>query len=409
VIGESFWGDSVSAKSVRASLKANPKAELIQLRVNSRGGDVIDGFAIYNLLQEHPARVEAQIDSLAASMASVVAMAADDISIASNGFVMIHNPWAFTLGEADDLRAHADILDKMRDQIANAYVARTGQKRDAVLEMMAAETWLTASEAKEHGFVDKVRPAKRAPGASSARAFAGLDLSELLHVPKGLLAAVAQAQTEVSSSARSRDTRRVSPPGEDENQETEMADEQKSMLAALGVASVAEAAARLALLTRIEALAGKSGDEAFGALAAMAEAHKQMPTLQGELAELRREIGAGKLEALISKGKAENKVTPAIEKSIRDQLAGGDLTLKGAEAMLATLTPIAALLPAHAEAPRAGSNAGAVPTHEGKTYEQLTYVERAELNKKHPELYAEMRKTYNPGQRRTESQQGAGK
>jgi ATP-dependent protease ClpP protease subunit len=418
VIGESWWReDAVSAKSVRSKLKANPDATLIKLRVNSRGGDVIDGFAIYNLLNEHPARVEADVDALAASMASVVIMAADEIRIASNGFVMIHNPWAISLGEAEDLRATADLLDKMMEQIAEVYVARTGMDRARVLEMMASETWLSPQEAKQHGFVDKVRSAKRvpAPKKETARALAGLDLSDLLHVPKGLLAAVAQARTEVRNSAVRRVPMQIALTGEDydDPQESDMGDEQKNLLAALGVASVAEAAARLALLSRLEALAGKTGDEAFGVFAATSESHKRLPTLQAELNELKKENGAAKLEALITQGKADKKLTPALEKSLRDQVAAGDLSVKGAEAMIATLAPIAALGVAHREKPRDPATTGAAPaaagTWNGRTYAELTNPERAQLSKEQPDLYAEMRKTYHPSQRRTESQQGAGK
>lgn len=190
-IGETWWGEGVSAKSVRRALKNAPSAKLIKLRVNSRGGDVFDGHAIYNLLNDHSARVVAHIDALAASMASVIVMAADEIQMASNAMMMIHNPWTIALGEADDLRGTADLLDKLRGQIADAYVARTSLERDRVIEMMDDETWLTAAEAKELGFTDVVKSSKK---SGSAKAFASLDLRGFSRAPAEFAVAVAQAR-----------------------------------------------------------------------------------------------------------------------------------------------------------------------------------------------------------------------
>lgn len=404
VIGESFWSDGVSAKDVRAQLKAAKGANLIKLRVNSRGGDVIDGFAIYNLLNEHPARVEADVDALAASMASVVLMAADEVRIGANGFVMIHNPWGVSIGEADDLRATADLLDKMAEQIAAAYTAHTGLERARILEMMAAETWMTAAEAKELGFVDKVRPAKKGTTKKDqVKALAGLDLSDLLHVPRGLLAAVAQARSEVSSPAARRGPAiNIADDGGGDNEENDMADDQKQVLAALGVATVAEAATRLALLTRLEALAGETGEAALGVFSAMAQSHKTLPTVQARVAELEVQVQAGAIDALIARGTAENKITPALEQSIRAQIAAGDMTIKGAETMVANLPTIAALGSKDKQPPKKGPDGGTggpTPTWNGKTYAELKPVERAQLKEQHPELFAEMRQGFNAAAR----------
>jgi len=381
VIGESWWREGVSAKSVRARLKEAKNASTIKLRVNSRGGDVIDGFAIYNLLNEHPARVEADVDALAASMASVILMAADEIRIASNGFVMIHNPWGLALGESDEMRATADLLDKMRDQIAAAYMARTGIGRDEVLAMMDAETWMTPNEAKEKGFVDKVKPAKK--GASKAKALAGLDLSDLVHVPAGLLAAVAQARSEISVPGRIR----AQTSGEDQG-----ADEERTM------AEDPTTPARLALLTRIEAILGATGEEAIGILKAWQGSHTELPTVKEQNAALEKSMQASTLEALIAKGKADNKLTPHLEKEVRDQFAAGDITLKGAEKWIENLSPIAAL-GGDKRQPAPPPQGGETPKWNGKTYAELTFQERADLKAENPELYEAMRKTFKPGAR----------
>lgn len=190
-VGESFWYGGVSAQYVRQVLKQNSSAKNIKVRINSPGGDVIDGFAIYNLLKEHSAKVSVSIDALAASMASVIALAGDTISIAANAFYMIHNPWGVGMGESTDLRSLADLLDKMRDNIADVYVARSGLKRDEVLSMMDAETWLTGEEAKAKGFVDSVvenKPGKQATTKRAAMAFAMAD--SFANVPAELREAV---------------------------------------------------------------------------------------------------------------------------------------------------------------------------------------------------------------------------
>lgn len=191
-IGESWWGEGVSAKSVRRALKGAQDAKTIKLRVNSRGGDVVDGFAIYNLLRDHPARVEADVDGLAASMASVILMAADEIRIAAGAMIMVHNPWGISIGEADELRAHADLLDKMRDQIADAYVARTKLDRERVLAMMDEETWLTAEEAVALGFADVVKE------HAKPKALASLSLCGLDRAPACFAAAIERARAEIA-------------------------------------------------------------------------------------------------------------------------------------------------------------------------------------------------------------------
>lgn len=189
-IGESYWGESVSAKDIRRALK-NSTAKTIKLRVNSRGGDVFDGFAIYALIEAHPAKVEAHVDGIAASMASIVIMAADEITVSAGAMIMIHNPWAYAMGEADDLRQTADLLDQMQGKSADVYAARTGMARETIIEMMDAETWLTADEAKARGFADIVTPAKK---SAQTKALSRISLDGL-KAPKALIAACAMAKS----------------------------------------------------------------------------------------------------------------------------------------------------------------------------------------------------------------------
>lgn len=149
------WG-CMSAKGLINKIKALGSVKDITLRINSVGGDVFEAQAMYSYLKSHPANITVRVDGLAASAASVVAMAGDKVIMPSNALMMIHNPAGGVWGEADDMRDTAEILDKVRDTIANVYVARTGLEREKVLSMMDSETWLTASEALELKFCDEV-------------------------------------------------------------------------------------------------------------------------------------------------------------------------------------------------------------------------------------------------------------
>jgi ATP-dependent Clp protease protease subunit len=153
-------GFDINAKDFAEDLKAID-ADVIHLRVDSPGGSVIDGNSIYNALTRHKAKIITHIDGLAASMGSVVAMAGDEIHMADNALLMIHEPWTVTMGNADELRADADKLDKMSGGILRAY-SRSQYKEDEIKDLMKAETWLTAQEALDAGFIDQIEGGFRA-------------------------------------------------------------------------------------------------------------------------------------------------------------------------------------------------------------------------------------------------------
>lgn len=153
-----FWDGGVSAKEFAKELKAVGKVDTINLHLNSPGGVVTDGIAIYNLLRQNQARINVHIEGWAASIASVVAMAGDEINMAENGLMMIHDPWGLAIGNSAEMRAAADILDKMKDSILMAYVKKAGKEEDEkkFADLMAAETWMNAQEALNHGLIDNI-------------------------------------------------------------------------------------------------------------------------------------------------------------------------------------------------------------------------------------------------------------
>ena len=148
-----YWG--ITAKKFCEDLAAI-EASSITLRINSPGGQVFDGFAIYSALQAHEAEVHVKIDGLAASIASIIAMAGDTVEIGPNAFVMIHDPSSYAFGNAADLRKEADLLDKLRDAIAKVYADKSGKPLDQIKAKMAEETWFTGDEALEFGLVDSI-------------------------------------------------------------------------------------------------------------------------------------------------------------------------------------------------------------------------------------------------------------
>ena len=132
------------------------KGTHINLHIHSPGGSVFEGHAIFNALRNHPAGVTTYIDGIAASMASVIAMAGKPVKIASNGFLMIHNPWSQAAGDSADMRKEADVLDKLKESLVKIYSDKSGMKPDEIAAAMDAETWFDAEEAVAFGLADEV-------------------------------------------------------------------------------------------------------------------------------------------------------------------------------------------------------------------------------------------------------------
>lgn len=146
----------MSASRMRGLLKKNTGP--IDLHINSGGGDVFEGLAIYNLLKASPNYITVYIDGLAASIASVVAMAGDRIYIPANAMLMIQSPWTSAQGNAKELRKLAADLDRLAESMKNIYMDRAGGRmsRQTITKLMDQEAWLTSSEALEYGLADEV-------------------------------------------------------------------------------------------------------------------------------------------------------------------------------------------------------------------------------------------------------------
>lgn len=177
-IGEDFFGDGISAEGFATELKALGELDEITVRINSPGGNVFDGNAIFNILRAHKATIIVAIDGIAASIASVIAMAGDKIIMPENAMMMIHDPSGLTMGTAEDMRKAAAALDQVKLSLMAAYNTRVDMAHDELNQMMKDETWLTAVEAVDLGFADEV--------AEPVRFAAKFDLSMFKHPPKNL-------------------------------------------------------------------------------------------------------------------------------------------------------------------------------------------------------------------------------
>lgn len=155
-IGDIFGVDAVTAKGVRDSLREARNAATLTVRINSPGGAVDDAVAIHSLLREHPAHKVVKVDGVAASAATIIAMAGDRIEMADGAKMMIHNPWTIAVGDYRELRAAADIAEQYAKSAAQMYVARTGRTMREVIAAMDAETYYLAEDAVDFGLADSV-------------------------------------------------------------------------------------------------------------------------------------------------------------------------------------------------------------------------------------------------------------
>ncbi len=192
-IGADWFGEGIAAEDLVKELASLDVATL-DVRINSVGGQVFEGLAIYNALDRHPAKVTTHIDGMAASIASIVALAGDTVRIAENAFVMIHNAHGFSVGNATAMRKMADILEKLDGSLAETYVAKTGKSSKVIRAMMDEETWFSAAEALEAGMVDEIDEAMDVA--------AKFDLSKFRNVRPDVLERAAAAARPLGVSAK---------------------------------------------------------------------------------------------------------------------------------------------------------------------------------------------------------------
>lgn len=172
---EAEWWGGVAPEPFTQALRGIT-ADVIHLRINSPGGSVFAARAMETALREHKAKIVVHIDALAASAASFLAMAGDKIIMSKGAMMMIHKAWTVAWGNADELKKQADLLDKIDGTLVTTYADRSGQPPEAVLALLAAETWFTAQEAIDAGLADSI-------AADPVKAAAQWNLTAYAHAP----------------------------------------------------------------------------------------------------------------------------------------------------------------------------------------------------------------------------------
>jgi ATP-dependent protease ClpP protease subunit len=198
-IGEDWWsGGGVTASSVADAISNAGNFDQIAVRVNSPGGDCFEGVAIYNLLRAQGKPINVFVDGLAASAASVIAMAGDTVSVGVGAMLMIHNAATFAYGDGPAMRKIADTLDKISETVGSIYVAKTKQSAATVKELMDAETWMGAEEAIANGFADALLNQDEESSTQAKALLKSFNLRAFKHVPEQFRQSARKARADSS-------------------------------------------------------------------------------------------------------------------------------------------------------------------------------------------------------------------
>jgi ATP-dependent Clp endopeptidase proteolytic subunit ClpP len=195
-----YWG--ITAKKFVSDLKNISDATSINLRINSPGGDVFDGIAIYNALKGLGIPITTYVDGLAASMASVIAMVGNPVIMPENAMMMVHKPWGASSGDANAMRDYADLLDKVESVLIPAYTAKTGKSHDEIAALLEEETWLSGAECVAHGFADQLIESVRAMACIESKR-----IEEFERMPESLKGMITSPKASTDINARAEQNR----------------------------------------------------------------------------------------------------------------------------------------------------------------------------------------------------------
>lgn len=176
-IGEGVFTSGITAQGFLKELRALGDIGQLDIRLNSNGGSVFDGIAIYNALRRYPAQKHVYVDGIAASIASVIAMAGDTRTMGEGTFLMVHRASGPAVGNAEDMRSLADILEGIDSQLVDIYSSRTGIDTETITQLMTAETWLNAEDAVSKGFADKMGESMKIAAHVNAKRFHNIPAS----------------------------------------------------------------------------------------------------------------------------------------------------------------------------------------------------------------------------------------
>ena len=383
-IGADMSGAGVDAADVVAQLSAT-KAKLVNVRINSGGGSAFDGMAIHTALTQWPGDVHVHVDGLAASAASVIAMAGDVINIAEGGMIMIHSASTGLQGNADEMRKQVGVLDKLDGQMAGIYASRTGKDREDVLAIMAEETWFTAEEAVTAGLADNV------VGAVNVAACADLEAYGYRNAPAALYVSEAATTTTTAPVTAHGDHNDMKIFAEaaglnDGATEAEIVAKFHNTSIELD-AAVASASAAQDALSKLTAAVGAEGAEALGKIQAGIVALELVDAQTEKLAAIEAKAELDAHASLVAKGKADGKLTSDLE-TLFSAKSAAEL-----EAFLA-VAPKVVPVKDEKKSVSTGVVTGVTPQHNGKIYANMSSAERLVIADEQPELFKAMSDDY---------------
>jgi ATP-dependent Clp endopeptidase proteolytic subunit ClpP len=408
VVGDWAGPNAVTARGIVSALNSAQDAKSVRVRMNSGGGDVWEGLAIHSALAAHPAKVEAFVIGVAASITSIIAMAADTITMAPGSFMMVHNPWSIAMGDSSELRDTADYLDKIRDSLVGIYAKRTGRSDEEIRSLLDAETWMSAEEAVEQKFADRVDSGKKTKEPPRALAFASI--ADFRNVPEPLRASMQQVappepQQNALPSPEGTAQTQPEPLGKETNPMPENNDSGITMTVARALAlpvgcTEHDVLTRVAQLRELDAgvsaLTGTSVvGESLGALRAMKDSADRLKSSEEKLAKVEAERDAQNFDALVNQALAERKMTPAEASFKREQFSKACVEGRGSahvEELRGWVKVAAPRITAARTQPEQRSSENL--TWNGKTYAELPYAQRAKLSKDEPELYRQMKSDF---------------
>jgi ATP-dependent protease ClpP protease subunit len=288
-----------TSESVASALASKPAA--VKLRINSPGGDCFDALATYNLLRSSGAKVEVEVLGLAASAASLIAMAGDSVLMATGSMMMLHNPWTAAVGNSNDLREAADRLDKVRQSFLDIYQSKSGRAAEEVGAVMDDETWLTADEAVEFGF------ATGKLGEQQAQPLPAITLAKI-HAKSWEPLKAAAMVLEV-------------PPAVEEPAPTVEAQETlpspiEAILAQVGAESIESIQAALKLAPEVLELRAQLDL----ASASLQESHAKATAAEAQAADLRAKLEQKERDGIVAGLRAKGQITPALESALLPKL-----------------------------------------------------------------------------------------
>lgn len=363
-IGSDFWAEGVTPRAIARALADAGDTKKIVVRLNSPGGDVFDGTAIYNLLRGMEGKtVRVEIHGLAASMASIIALAGDEVVMAEGSMYMIHNPWALGIGESEDLRKTAGMLDKIKSNMLDIYMRRANVSRDQISKMMDDETWMDPAEAVKYGFADSVTAMDDKAAAALPRDRAFAVLSHYTKTPAQLL-----AQLEDSEGVRLV----ASLTHQHQRKENKM--EREALIAALGLKPDASDADIIA------ACAAKNAPPSAADMVPRADLEvlrAQNATLLAEREQKAKGDFKAKVDASIAAAVASGKIPPVSAEFHRKACMRGEDALKDFTDYVAT-APVIAGNTQMQEAER--TRGGSAPSAGGRDDEERKVMKNLGIN-----------------------------